>query len=418
MEHSFVVLLFELSLVLTAAKMGGLAARAIRLPVVLGEIFAGIVLGNLTFTGINFFETIQHDPSLATLAELGVILLMFEVGVESTVPELMRVGKSSLLVAFIGVISPFFLGFVTISVFFHDFSFWLNIFIGATLCATSVGISARVLKDLGKIQTPEGRTILGAAVVDDVIGLIILAVVVALIGSATSPGSAGLMTIGKDVFFITIKAVGFLFVGIFLGVLFSKRLYRWVADFELSGMLLTLSLTLCFTFAFLAHKFGLAPIVGAFSAGLIIEPEHSLVCFEREKESLERLLTPLSIIFVPIFFLHMGMKVELGALLSIKALMVGLILSALAIAGKMVCAAGVLPGENAPDRWTVAIGMVPRGEVGLIFAGIGAGLKIGGEPLLDPAIYAAIIMMVFITTAVTPPLLSKRLQRVDALKGW
>jgi Kef-type K+ transport system membrane component KefB len=126
------------------------------------------------------------------------------------------------------------------------------------------------------------------------------------------------------------------------------------------------------------------------------------------------LLTPLSTIFVPIFFLHMGMRVELEALFSIKALVVGLVLSVVAIAGKMASAAGVLPGENAPDRWTVAIGMVPRGEVGLIFAGIGAGLKIGGEPLLDSTIYAAIIMMVFITSAVTPPLLSKRLQRMDA----
>ena len=142
--HSFVVLLFELSLVLTAAKLGGLVARRIRLPVVLGELGAGVVLGNLALVGIGYFEGIRVDPSLATLAELGVILLMFEVGVESTVPELMGVGLSALFVALIGVVAPFMVGFGTVRFFFPDFSIWVDIFLGATLCATSVGISARV----------------------------------------------------------------------------------------------------------------------------------------------------------------------------------------------------------------------------------------------------------------------------------
>ena len=411
MAHSFVVLLFELSLVLTAAKLGGLAARTIRLPVVLGELFAGVILGNLTLVGIGLFEGIQHDPSLATLAELGVILLMFEVGVESTVPDLMRVGRSALLVALLGVIAPFVVGFGTVRLFFPDFSLWVDIFLGATLCATSVGISARVLKDLDRIQTPEGRTILGAAVVDDVLGLIILAVVVALIGSSASPDLTGAPSIPGRVMVIVSKAFGFLIVGTLLGVLFSKRLYRWIAGLELRGMLLTLSLTLCFAFAFLAHKFGLAPIVGAFSAGLILEPEHSRF-FKQERDSLEHLLIPLSTLFVPIFFLHMGMQVDLGALFSVRAVVVGLVLSVVAVAGKMACAAGVIPPKGSTDRWAVALGMVPRGEVGLIFAGLGAGLKVAGVPLLDPILYAAIIVMVFVTTAITPPLLTKRLKQI------
>ncbi|NIS70245.1 MAG: cation:proton antiporter [Proteobacteria bacterium] len=409
MVHSFVVLLFELSLVLTAAKLGGLAARTIRLPVVLGELFAGVILGNLTLAGIGFFEGIQHDPSLATLAELGVILLMFEVGVESTVPSLMRVGRSAMLVALFGVAVPFIVGFGTVRLFFPDFSLWVDIFLGATLCATSVGISARVLKDLDRIQTLEGRTILGAAVVDDVLGLVILAVVVALIGSSASTELGGASSITEQVLVIVTKAFGFLIVGTVLGVLFSKRLYRWAAGLEMRGMLLTLSLTLCFAFAFLAHQFGLAPIVGAFSAGLILEPEHSQF-FKRETDSLEHLLIPLSTLFVPIFFLHMGMQVDLSALFSVRAVVVGLVLSAAAVAGKMACAAGVIQGKAAIDRWAVALGMVPRGEVGLIFAGLGAGLKVAGVPLLDPTLYAAIIVMVFITTAMTPPLLTKRLQ--------
>jgi len=413
MAHSFVVLLFELSLILTAAKLGGLVARRIRLPVVLGELGAGVILGNLALLGIGFFKGIQHDPSLATLAELGVILLMFEVGVETTVPDLMRVGPSALLVALVGVIAPFFVGFGTVRLFFPDFSLWADIFLGATLCATSVGISARVLKDLGKIQSSEGRTILGAAVVDDVLGLIILAVVVALIGSSAASDVAVAQSVTERVLVIVSKAFGFLIVGTVLGVLFSKRLYRWAAGLEMRGMLLTLSLTLCFAFAFLAHRFELAPIVGAFSAGLILEPEHSRIFLKQESQSLEDLLIPLSTLFVPIFFLHMGMQVDLAALFSVKAIVMGLVLSAAAVAGKMACAAGVIPGKNSIDRWTVALGMVPRGEVGLIFAGLGAGLKVAGKPLLDPTLYAAIIVMVFVTTAMTPPLLTRRLSRRD-----
>jgi Kef-type K+ transport system membrane component KefB len=409
MEHSFVFLLFELSLVLTAAKIGGLVARWVHLPVVLGELFAGVLLGNMTYFGVGFFEEIRNDVSLAILAELGVIILMFEVGVESTVKKLLEVGWNALMVAIIGVIAPFLLGWAFVRLFFTDLTLWVDIFLGATLCATSVGISARVLKDLGKVQSPEGRTILGAAVVDDVLGLIILTVVVALIGSMASPGLEG-STLGGKVIAIVLKAFGFLAVGTFLGVIFSKRLYRWAAKLQLRGMLLTLSLTLCFTFAYLAHIFGLAPIVGAFAAGLILEPEHSQFFREQERETLENLLLPLSTIFVPIFFLHVGMQVDFGALFSFETLLLGLTLSAAAFMGKMACAAGVVTGGARVDRWSIALGMIPRGEVGLIFAGIGASLKIGGVPLLGPGLYAAVIVMVFLTTAITPPLLAKRLR--------
>jgi Kef-type K+ transport system membrane component KefB len=411
--HSFVVLLFELSLLLTAAKLGGLAARKLGLSVVLGELFAGVVLGNLGLLGTDFFEVIKHDPSIETLAELGVILLMFEVGVESTVPELMHVGRSALAVALLGVAAPFLLGFGAVRIFFSGFSFWLDIFIGATLCATSVGISARVLKDIGKVKSAEGRTILGAAIVDDVLGLVILAVVVAMIGTSADPGHAVSPELGKLILIIILKAFGFLLVGIILGRLFSKPLYQWAAKLEMSGMLLTLSLTLCFAFSYLAHLFGLAPIVGAFSAGLILEPEHSKVFMQQEEQTLEHLLVPLSTLFVPIFFLHMGMQVDLRALFSVEAIVVGLVLSVAAVAGKMASAGGILPGKEAPDRWAVALGMVPRGEVGLIFAGLGAKMEVGGEPLLNPALYAAVIMMVFITTAITPPLLIRRLRRIS-----
>jgi Kef-type K+ transport system membrane component KefB len=285
----------------------------------------------------------------------------------------------------------------------------VDIFLGTTLCATSVGISARVLKDLGKVQSPEGRTILGAAVVDDVLGLMVLTVIVALIGSTISPGMEENALAGK-VIVIVLKAFGFLVVGTFLGVIFSKRLYRWAAKLQLRGMLLTLSLTLCFAFAYLAHIFGLAPIVGAFAAGLILEPEHSQIFREQEKQFLEHLLLPLSTIFVPIFFLYVGMQVDFKALFSFETLILGLTLSVAAFLGKMACAAAVVTRGVKVDRWSIALGMVPRGEVGLIFAGIGATLKFGDAPLLNPGLYAAVIVMVFLTTAITPPFLANRLK--------
>jgi len=362
----------------------------------------------MALLGFGFFEALRTDPSLAILAELGVILLMFEVGVESTVPKLMAVGRSALMVAIIGVIVPFLLGFATIRIFFPSLSLWVDIFLGATLCATSVGISARVLKDLGKVQTEEGRTILAAAVVDDVLGLIVLAVVAAIIGSPQGQASTG---IGVKIVVMSAKAFGFLVVGIILGVTFSKKLYRWAARLELSGMLLTLSLTLCFAFAYLSRRFGLAPLVGAFAAGLILEPEHSLIFKSQERDRLEHLLLPLSTLFVPIFFLHMGMQVDLMALFSVKAIVVGVVLAGAAVAGKMACAGGVFSRNERLDRWTVALGMVPRGEVGLIFAALGNQLRVNGQPLLDPALYAAIIVMVIVTTAMTPPLLNYRLSR-------
>jgi Kef-type K+ transport system membrane component KefB len=409
MEHSFELLLLELTLVLAIAKAGGLAAQKIRLPMVLGELFAGMLVGNLGFLGIGFFEGLRHDPYLGALAELGVILLMFEVGVECTVPELLKVGLNAVLVACVGVIVPFVLGFGAIYLFFPRYSVWIAIFLGATLCATSVGISARVLKDMNRVKTQEGRTILGAAVVDDILGLVILAAVVALIGSDLHAGGKGAAVIVGETLLILGKAFGFLIVAILLGVLFSKRLYRWAARLQTQGVFLTLSLVLCFVMAYLAHQSGLASIIGAFAAGLILEPEHSRIFMGREKESLEHLLLPLSTIFVPIFFFHVGIRVELGALLSLEPLMMGLLLSLVAVAGKMACAAGVVRNAGQTDRWTVAMGMVPRGEVGLIFAGIGAGLQVGAQPLLSSGLYAAVILMVFVTTAMTPPLMTRRL---------
>jgi Kef-type K+ transport system membrane component KefB len=279
------------------------------------------------------------------------------------------------------------------------------IFIGATLCATSVGITARVLQDAGATQSRSGRTILGAAVLDDTMGLIILAIVVGLITTGTGD-------VWAEAAKVTGQAVAFLATGLTLGLLLSKPLYRLSAKLQIGGMLLTVSLVLCFAFSYGAHLAGLAPIVGAFAAGLILEPQHQTFFSEAKTESrsLEDLLHPLSSLFVPLFFVQTGARVQLEALLSPEALLLGLALTAAAILGKLACALGVIDPKI--DRWTVALGMIPRGEVGLIFAGIGAGLSVNGTPVINPDLYSGIIVMVILTTLLAPLILSWRLRNL------
>ncbi len=397
--------LLLLASVLLIAKVGGYIAMRLRMPAVLGELGAGIVMGNAAFIfGADLIPDIRHNEYVAVMAELGVILLMFEVGVESTVRQIASVGSSAALSAILGVVAPFFLGWGAGVIFLPEAGLLVHVFIGATLCATSVGISARVLQDAGATRTRTGRTILGAAVLDDTMGLIVLAVVVGVITTGSS-------NIWADAGRVTGQAVAFLGGGLALGLLFSKTLYRLTARLQIGGMLLTVSLVLCFAFSYGAHIAGLAPIVGAFAAGLILEPKHQTFFLDVEGDryrSLEDLLHPLSALFVPLFFVQTGAKVELEALLSPEALSLGLVLTVAAVLGKLACAAGVL--DRRIDRWTVALGMIPRGEVGLIFAGIGAGLTLNGLPVITPNLYSAIIVMVILTTLLTPLFLARRLR--------
>jgi Kef-type K+ transport system membrane component KefB len=377
------------------------------MPAVIGELGAGIVMGNARFLlGADFLPDLHTNPYLPVLAELGVILLLFEVGVESSLKQIASVGISATAVAFLGVAAPIALGWGAGVLLVPEASTLAHLFLGAALCATSVGITARVLQEAGRTQSAEGRTILGAAVLDDVLGLIILAVVAGLIASGGG-------NVARDAAIVTGKAVAFLAAGLVLGTILSTPLFRLSARIRIGGMLLTLSLVLCFAFAWSAHLAGLAPIVGAFTAGLILEPRHQRFFAEAgvEKRSLEDLLHPLSALFVPLFFVQTGARVDLASLLSPTALALGLALTAAAVAGKMACAGGVF--DRRIDRWTVALGMVPRGEVGLIFAGIGAGLRLDGEPVVPPDLYAAIIVMVVLTTVITPAILTWRLRAIS-----
>jgi len=394
-----------LAAILVAAKVGGdLAVRAGQ-PAVLGELIIGVLLGNLHWMHVPIFEPLKTDPSVAMLASLGVLILLFEVGLESTVKQMLAVGLSSLLVALLGVITPFILGWAVSAWLLPSASVYVYAFIGATLTATSVGITARVLKDLGKSQTAEARVILGAAVIDDVLGLVILAAVTGVIAAANRGSSFSFF----DVAITLGKAVGFLIGALALGVFLSPRLFLFASKLRARGVLLASGLAFCFLLAWLSDAIGLAPIVGAFAAGLVLEDVHFRDFIDRGEHKLEELIQPISAFLVPIFFVLMGMRTDLRAFGQPHVLSLAALLIAAAILGKQVCGLGVL-GQKV-DRLTVGIGMIPRGEVGLIFANIGLALQINGVPIVDHNIFSAIVVMVIVTTMITPPTLKWSLNR-------
>ncbi|MFH0902253.1 MAG: cation:proton antiporter, partial [Pseudomonadota bacterium] len=260
-------IMLALAIILMAAKLVGDLFVRIGQPTVLGELLAGIILGNLPLLGVHELGFVVDGETIRVLAEVGVVLLLFEVGLESDVGKMLRVGASSMLVAVVGVVVPMTLGYLVARAMIPQLTWHAHVFIGAILTATSVGITARVLKDVGRIQSTEGRIILGAAVIDDVLGLIVLAVVQGIVTSAADPGQQ--MGVG-GVLWIIAKAAIFLGGAVILGGPISRRLFRAATYLQIHGMLLAIALAFCFLLAFLAHLVDLAPIVGAFAAGLIL----------------------------------------------------------------------------------------------------------------------------------------------------
>jgi Kef-type K+ transport system membrane component KefB len=404
------MVLVGLACILVVAKLGGELFERIRQPAVLGELIGGIILGNLALVGFMGAEPLKTNEVIGALAEIGVIILLFEVGLESDLKEMLEVGWSSLLVALLGVIAPFFLGWAVAAYFIPDESRLVHIFIGATLCATSIGITARVFKDLGKLATREARIILGAAVIDDVMGLVILAIVAGAI-KATATGEALSIV---DIGLISATAVGFLIGAIALGHFVVPRLLRGAGRLESRGVLLTLAVSFCLFLSWVATKVGLAAIVGAFAAGLVLDEVHYKPKRAQKERELQNLLHPVSAVLVPVFFVLMGMKVDLRFFAQFKLLGFALTLTLAAILGKQICAAGVL--ERGVNRLAIGLGMIPRGEVGLIFAGIGATLMLPNangvnEPVIGPATFGAVVIMVIVTTLVTPSALKWALSR-------
>ena len=396
-----------LTIILVAAKLGGELAVRMGQSAVLGELVGGVVLGNLNLVGYWGLNHLGTDPSVDILARIGVLVLLFEVGLESTVGQMLKVGLPSLLVATLGVVTPFALGWGVGAWLLPGHSVYVHIFLGATLCATSVGITARVFKDLGRLQTREARIILGAAVLDDVMGLVVLAVITGIVGAADQGASFSLVGVAA----IILKAAAFLVVSLFLGVRLSPKIFQLASRLQARGVLLALGLALCFLFSWLANLVGLAPVVGAFAAGLVLEDAHSRSFVDRGEHPLEDLIQPISGFLAPIFFVVMGLRTDLRSFATpgVAGLAAALILAA--VLGKQACSLGVWGAKI--DRLTIGLGMIPRGEVGLIFANIGLGLSVAGEPIIDRATFSAVVVMVIVTTLITPVALKFSLRRSD-----
>lgn len=373
-------LLLDLTLILVMAKVAAEIFDRVRIPVVIGEIAVGIVLGPSILGWVNTGDT------LFFLAEIGVIVLLAQVGMETDIDELRRVGRTSMSVGLIGVAAPMALGYFAAVALGESTN--TALFVGAALTATSIGITARVFGDLRALSTPEARTVLGAAVADDVLGLIILTVVTRIV----QQGSVDLATVGTTIGL----AVSFLAVAGLVGlVAFPVALRRIGSASKSTSTIPVVAIALILAFSVAADLANLAPIIGAFVAGLGLR---KVAVHER----IERDLSSLGQIFVPVFFLYIGISTDLSAMLDARVLAVAGLLSIIAIVGKLVSALGALGTTS--DKFVIGFGMLPRGEVGLIFATIG--LSVGA---LDDELYGSILVVVLLTTLIAPPLLRWRI---------
>jgi Kef-type K+ transport system membrane component KefB len=385
--------LMLLALLWLSAKVGGELAVRLRLPAVTGELAVGLALTALHRVW-PLFPDVAASPATELLGGLGVVVLMFAVGLESTVPEMMKVGVASLRVALIGVVMPMAAGLAGAWLLLPKGSpFVLDLFIGACLCATSIGISAQVLREKGASDSLEGRIIVGAAVVDDVLGLLVLVAVSGMVGAAS--GGA----LGPELMKIMGLALGFLALALTLGRLATPRLFQLASRFRGEQVLLPLGLGFAFLLAWLGNLAGLASIVGAYAAGLILEPAHIVDLEHRERHTLEELIHPLVTVLSPLFFVLMGAKVDPTALFKPATLGFAAALALLGVVGKFMAGYGGGKGTRAA---VVGWGMVPRGEVGLIFVAAGAQLHLNGTPLLSAEVQAGVIGALLLTTVAGP----------------
>jgi Kef-type K+ transport system membrane component KefB len=408
--------LLSLVVIYIASKVGGELTRLLNLPPVLGELMAGVLVGvsaldlivfpdsggtGATSNIMNILGLIgpltpnairaifeRQSEVISVLAELGVIVLLFEIGLESDVRELKEVGYQATVVACVGVAVPFVAGAAGLMTLFHV-SVIPAIFAGAALTATSIGITSKVLSEIGQLKSKEGQIIVGAAVIDDILGIVILAVVASL-------AKTGEVDV-RNVIYLIVSATVFLGGAILLGKVFSKSFVAIANLLKTRGNLIIPALIFAFFMSFLANAIHLEAILGAFAAGLVLEETD-------ERIELDEQIKPIADILVPIFFVTVGAKLDIGVLNPIlpenrEGLIIAAFLIGVAVLGKLVTGWTVF-GQPGINRWAVGVGMIPRGEVGLVFASIGA-----ASGALDKPLQAAIIIMVILTTFLAPPFL-------------
>ena len=408
--------LLSLIVIYLASKLGGEISRSLNLPPVLGELVGGVVVGasalhllvfpesGATATDSVLMSALQlvggltpeavpevfstQSEVISVLAEIGVIILLFEIGLESDIRELKEVGYQAAIVAVVGVVAPFTAGTVGLMLLFNVPTI-PAIFAGAALTATSIGITSKVLSELGYLKSKEGQIIVGAAVIDDVLGIIVLAVVASLAKTGTVDVA--------NVIYLIVSATVFLLGSIFLGKFFNKSFVAVSELLQTRGKLVIPALIFAFFMAFLANVIQLEAILGAFAAGLVLDET------DKRKE-LDQQVIPIADILVPVFFVSVGAKVNLGVLNPFVAenregLIIATFLIIVAIIGKLITG-WTITGQEKINRLAIGFGMIPRGEVGLVFAGIGS-----ASGVLSQSLEAAIIVMVILTTFLAPPLL-------------
>ncbi|MCY7332409.1 MAG: cation:proton antiporter [Pseudanabaena sp. CAN_BIN31] len=408
--------LMSLVIIYLASKIGSEIAKRLDLPPVLGELVAGVIVGvsalrliifpeggfaasdslvmsalqilnQLTPEAVNSIFDSQSEV-ISVLAELAVIVLLFEIGLESNLRDLKEVGVQAVVVAFVGVAVPFAAGTIGLMYFFHVAAI-PAIFAGAALTATSIGITSKVLAEIGQLKSKEGQIIVGAAVIDDVLGIIVLAVVASL-------AKTGEVDI-KNVFILLISAIAFLFGSILLGGIFNKTFVALVEKLKTRGNIVIPAFIFAYLMAFIGNAIHLEAILGAFAAGLVLDETDA-------RNELDELIKPIADLLVPIFFVTVGARADLSVLNPMipenrSGLLIAGFLLLVAIAGKVVTG-WVVFGQPNINRLAIGIGMVPRGEVGLVFAGIGT-----ASGAIDKPLEVAIIIMVILTTFLAPPFL-------------
>jgi Kef-type K+ transport system membrane component KefB len=415
-------ILLSLVIILLASKIGGEISQNLNFPPVLGELVGGVIVGvsalhlvvfadsGLPVADVGIMSMLQgiyqmspavlnsvfesQSEIVSVLAELGVIILLFEIGLECDLRQLKEVGIQAVIVACVGVAAPFTAGTIGLMIIFHVAAI-PAIFAGAALTATSIGITSKVLSELGQLKSKEGQIIVGAAVIDDVLGIIVLAVVASL-------AKTGAVDV-SNVIYLIISATVFLIGAILLGGVFNRGFVLVVEGLKTRGNIVIPAFIFAFFMAFLGNAIHLEAILGAFAAGLVLDETDA-------RNELDGLIKPVADLLVPIFFVTVGARADLGVLNPAVAtnqsgLLIAVFLIAIAIIGKLITG-WVVFGQPGINRLAIGVGMIPRGEVGLVFAGIGS-----ASGAIDKPLEVAIIVMVILTTFLAPPFLRAAFNR-------